>query len=1033
MINISDAIRNAKSQYIGDTHNTVLLRRGITYILLSILTSIGYVFLVSGISILVGSALPPIPPFVVGVFVFMLVIVLDPLRARLQRAVDKLFVQKETFHQQSLQAFTLELPQYTELGSLLKHLTHYAVQDFHPITFYIFIRDPYHEYFVCEPGEDGIQSTDIHFPTNSRFVQVLSRHKDGIVLDNQPYLIEELETDAARLALLGASVIIPLHGRNQLLGWMVLGAPAHGGSYSDADLEFLGKLAGLTAPALERAQVVNDLERRVHEMNVLIRVAQGTNFSITFDDILELIFAQTSQIIPCRDFRITLFDEKSKSLQHAFFLQDDERLAEKENVQIESWTGLEREVIKNRRPLPTDDYEGECRKLGVTPNASGIFSWIGVPMSAGSDAIGVISLGSRDPRQSFSIEQANLLQAIADQAAGAIVKTRLIQETEKRARQLASLNDIGRNLTANLEPEPLLNQILKSATEILNCAAGSLILVDENTGELVFKVVIGPVATDLLESRLPIGTGLAGEAVQTGKAIIANDAKRYKEWFDKTDQRTGFDTQDLLVVPMIVQEVVIGVIEVINKLDGTPFSEADQELIITFASQAAVAIENARLYTMTDQALAERVEELSVMQRIDRELNTSLDTERAMWITLDWAIRQTQADAGIIGSVEGDALTVIHSFGMDSEPDPIQEGVNKEGSRKSTWRLSLDTLGLKDAFQSGQPIQIQVGKEIAEEIGFIGTGFSLLNGAQSQLLIPIRREAGVIGMLVIERLEDVEFSEEDVAFLSRLSDHAAIAISNAQLFAEVKAANLAKSKFVSFVAHELKNPMSSIKGYTELVANGMAGPVSPMQASFLSTVVQNVDRMNTLVSDLNDLTKIQVGNLRLEYKQVDVRNCIEDVTRSLKRQVEEKEHQLTLELPENLPPVWADPGRVGQIMTNLLSNAIKYTRPKGEILLRCEINHSEGGGAANNSDAASLEMVHIYVQDNGIGIPVEEQEKIFQQYFRSEAAKEAAPGTGLGLNITRSLVELQGGRIWFESEFNKGSTFHIILPVAEAA
>jgi GAF domain-containing protein len=163
-----------------------------------------------------------------------------------------------------------------------------------------------------------------------------------------------------------------------------------------------------------------------------------------------------------------------------------------------------------------------------------------------------------------------------------------------------------------------LNQILVSAVEILRSEAGSLLLVDEVTDELVFVVTTGPVAGDLTGVRLPPGTGLVGKAVEARESVIDNNVQQSKDWFEKTDEDTGFITRALLVVPMEVREKVIGVIEVINKMDGSPFSPDDQRLLSAFTAQAAVAIENARLFTMTDQALAARVEELSVMQSIPR-------------------------------------------------------------------------------------------------------------------------------------------------------------------------------------------------------------------------------------------------------------------------------------------------------------------------------------------------------------------------------------------------------------------------------
>src|SRR5690606_24315335 len=140
------------------------------------------------------------------------------------------------------------------------------------------------------------------------------------------------------------------------------------------------------------------------------------------------------------------------------------------------------------------------------------------------------------------------------------------------------------------------------AANILNCQAGSLFLIDPHTDELIFEVVIGPVADNLIGKRLPPGKGMVGQAVESGKPIIANDARRRKEWFNETDQQTGFTTQDLLAVPMKIKDRTLGVIEVINKADGQPFTLDDQEILATFASQAAIAIENARLYTLTDQA-----------------------------------------------------------------------------------------------------------------------------------------------------------------------------------------------------------------------------------------------------------------------------------------------------------------------------------------------------------------------------------------------------------------------------------------------
>jgi signal transduction histidine kinase len=367
-------------------------------------------------------------------------------------------------------------------------------------------------------------------------------------------------------------------------------------------------------------------------------------------------------------------------------------------------------------------------------------------------------------------------------------------------------------------------------------------------------------------------------------------------------------------------------------------------------------------------------------------------------------MRQANAEAGFIGMVDEGNLTVM-----------AHQGYEEVFVEQDTVQLSLDNIPtLKQSVDTGQ----------ANQLSLIASGEKgLLPTAHTQIVVPIRREAHVIGLIVLESVND---SQVNVAFLIRLSDNAAIAISNAQLFAEVQRANRAKSEFVSFVAHELKNPMTSIKGYSELLAAGSVGQINDMQANFLGTIRANVQRMSALVSDLNDNAKIEAGQLRLDFKKVNLYEVVDEVVRSTRRQIEEKKQVIDLQLPADLPEVWADNTRVAQVLTNLVSNAHKYTPEGGEIVVGAKVT-------ANQWDpAGAKEVVHIWVKDNGIGISMEDQVKIFQRFFRSSDSKALeSPGTGLGLHITKNLVEMQGGRIWFDSEFRKGTTFHITIPVAE--
>jgi len=979
------------------------LRQGFVYTILSVLVVGGYAALATGLSVLFSSTMPSNNALFVGVFVFLLALALEPIRTRLQEMVDSTFFRGPRAYNERLQTFSHQLTTALDLDSIGQILREQIAPTLTPERLHVYTYESINEQFAALLGEDGRPTSDIRFGGTSPLAQYFAKERLPLYLDGTT-LPDVLDSEQSRLTLLGARLFVALPGKAIPPGWLALGPRKSGHPYTPRDLTFLENLCDQASVAIERVQTVADLERRIQEMNALARVSQGVNVTLTFDDVLELIYAQTSQIIPTSNFHITLYNKDNDYFYYGFYLEDGERLQERENLPFLSNLGLAPEVIRKGRSILTQDYTRECRVFGLTPDFDNVYAWIGVPLNAGAETIGALSIGTQDSGTTYTRSQMDLLQAIANQTAGAIVKARLLLETQQRAHQLSTLNDVTRQLTSTLELEPLLQNILESAVNLLNSEAGSLFLVDEQTDELVFKVTVGPVAANLVGQRLPAGSGIVGRAVQTRSPVIENEAQRSPDRFIATDQQTGFVSRSLLAVPLQAKDRVIGVIEVINRRDGLPFVEEDQTLLTAFAGQGAVAIENARLYTLTDQELALRVEELSVMQRIDRELNASLEMDRAMRITLEWAMRQSRAEAGLIGVLEEGKLTIMAEQGY--------EGRSAELTGQIT---GLEIPALKLAVENGQPQRMVRVAETA------GPARALVE--QTEIVVPIRREAQVIGLLILETSND---SQEQMSFLNRLSDHAAIAISNAQLYGEVQRANLAKSDFVSFVAHELKNPMTSIKGYTELLAGGAVGTINEMQSNFLHTIKSNVERMSTLVSDLNDNSKIEAGRLRLDFKAIDPSELVDEVSRSTKRQIEDKKQTLDIEIPPVLPPVWADRTRVGQVLTNLVSNAHKYTPEGGKVVLgaRATANQWDPDGAA--------QVVHIWVRDDGIGINEEDQSKVFQKFFRSEDQKaREVPGTGLGLNITKSLVEMQGGRIWFESEFRKGTTFHFTIPVAE--
>jgi signal transduction histidine kinase len=201
------------------------------------------------------------------------------------------------------------------------------------------------------------------------------------------------------------------------------------------------------------------------------------------------------------------------------------------------------------------------------------------------------------------------------------------------------------------------------------------------------------------------------------------------------------------------------------------------------------------------------------------------------------------------------------------------------------------------------------------------------------------------------------------------------------------------------------------------MAAGAGGAVTDTQAKFLHTIATNVERMASLVSDLADMSRIEAGRLKLQMEAVPLAPAIEEVLLSNRRLLDEKQHVVSQSIPADLPDLFVDRIRLVQILTNLVNNAAKYTPANGVI----EIGAETALGGENDA----VEGVRVWVKDSGYGITPAEQVHIFEKFFRSEDSQiRDMPGTGLGLNITRSLVEVQGGRIWFTSQPGQGTTFH---------
>jgi signal transduction histidine kinase len=456
--------------------------------------------------------------------------------------------------------------------------------------------------------------------------------------------------------------------------------------------------------------------------------------------------------------------------------------------------------------------------------------------------------------------------------------------------------------------------------------------------------------------------------------------------------------------------------------------------------------------------LVRRIEELAALNELGTLLASTLDLNVLFRLTMD----RIQALMG----VEASSLLL-----KDEETDELvfQVGLGEHAAAVKDRRLNVSVGIAGWVLNHGTPLIVP---DVRQDRRFFqgiddDTGFT----TKSVLCVPLKTGEKVIGVIqVLNRPHDRVFTQDDLNLLSSIATHAATAIENARLYAQVRShaedleckveertreveeantqleaaleraeqASHHKSAFLANVSHELRTPLNTIMGFSEVLQDQLFGPLTEKQARHVQNIHRAGDQLLQLINDLLDLSKVEAGRIELHRQEIRIGDLITDAIAMTRNQADKKD--LTVEfLPEeSLPPVYADPYRVTQILTNLLSNAVKFTPAGGTVTVSARVQRptsevqSPQGPDVGPWTLAARTFVEFRVTDTGIGILPENQAKLFQPFERLETSLgKRYEGTGLGLAIAKRLVEMHEGQIWVESQGEeKGSTFTFTLPVA---
>jgi signal transduction histidine kinase len=299
------------------------------------------------------------------------------------------------------------------------------------------------------------------------------------------------------------------------------------------------------------------------------------------------------------------------------------------------------------------------------------------------------------------------------------------------------------------------------------------------------------------------------------------------------------------------------------------------------------------------------------------------------------------------------------------------------------------------------------------------------------MAIPLKGQHGVEGVLELYRDKSRKFTGVEYAVAEPFAAHAAIALENARLreelqqnfeqvqraLEEMKDLDKMKDSLVDTISHELRTPLTTILGYLEMASAGMYGDISPKMKDKFNSILEQVNRINSLISAMLEMSRLQNKTLALDFESVNLAMVTKEVVADLDREVKGKNHAVNVLFGTELPVVRADRLRIHDVIENLVSNAVKYTDPGGKITIGADIL----GG-----------KVHIWVRDTGIGIAEEDRDKLFDRFFLADAGLVRADGrVGIGLYTSREIVKRHGGEMWFESKKGVGSTFHMALPLKQ--
>ncbi len=550
-------------------------------------------------------------------------------------------------------------------------------------------------------------------------------------------------------------------------------------------------------------------------------------------------------------------------------------------------------------------------------------------------------------------------------------------ELNKRVAELNALYQAGKSLGSTEDLNVLLNKITSLATEVIGAKAGSIMLIQSPENALRITSAIGLDPKIIEQTKLELGKSIAGYVAQKGIPLIIEDIEKDKKF--KRLSKKHYATKSLLCVPLKIKEKVLGVINLSDKINGSAFTQDDLRLLATFASQAAMAIDDAHHFEQSKK----KIEELSILY----EIASTLSQVESFEMICNFIFERVKKIAGVDfalwfeWSEKEKKLTLNFCQGLESEKRDVQ--------------IVLETQEILDA----KELDTKVRQKLE-------ANFNLSQYLDSVTSFPIIAEGILHGVLSVGNRRGKIISEDQKALISIIASQAASLYERQRSILNATRL-LTMGNMVSEITHDLKKPLTNIKGTLQLLKEKWSD--TKAKEEFFDMVEQEIFRLNELTKEIVDFSN--PNKYQLEKK--DVRLILERALNLVKRDLEAKKISLKKDYQE-APPIFVDENGIMEILLNVILNAIEAMPQGGQLQVSSKL-HQEREKEA--------QFLQVCIADTGCGIASDNLSRIFDRYFTTK--KE---GTGLGLAAVERIVKAHGGFVSVKSKPGKGTSFFVNLP-----